>query len=80
MTPEELINAYLKGMKEFGINISTLVNTILLFFTYLIGVGITSIVAKISGKHFMDLRRREGTYWHDINLGKRKKEDYYKQF
>ncbi len=70
-----------KGQKEFGETIGSIVNTILLSVVYLIGVGLTSIVAKISKKHFLDLEREKvDSYWEELNLGKKKKEEYYRQF
>lgn len=71
-----------KGIKEFGENIAIIVNSALLLIVYIIGVGITSMVAKICGKHFLKnkLSKESKTYWTDLNLSKKNMEKYYRQF
>ena len=73
-------NGLKEGMKEFGQNITIIVNSILLGIVYIIGVGPTSIVAKIFGKKFLQNNLEENTYWTDLNLEKETKEKYYRQF
>jgi hypothetical protein len=69
-----------EGMKEFGQNITIIVNSILLSIVYLIGVGPTSIIAKIFGKSFLQKELVKETYWTDLNLEKEDKDNYYRQF
>jgi len=71
-----------EGQKEFGHDISAIINSALLTFVYVFGVGLTSLTAKIFGKKFIDLRieKKNKTYWEDLNLGKKTKEEYYRQF
>ena len=71
-----------KGQREFGESISALINLVLLSLVYLIGVGITSIIAKISKKHFLDLKieKSRESYWEELNLSKEGIERYYRQF
>jgi hypothetical protein len=71
-----------KGMKQFSDNISLIINSILLSIVYLLGVGITSIFAKLSGKHFLDLKlsKKKKSYWSSLNLKKKPIENYYRQF
>ncbi len=73
----------MKRMKEALISISKLIssviNSILLSIVYLIGVGSTSIIAKLSKKHFLDLNESNGTYWKDLNLKKKQIKNYYRQ-
>jgi len=69
-----------KGMKEFGGNIALIINTVLLSFVYFIGVGLTSIIAKIFGKHFLEMKLSKNSYWSDLNLKKKNMESYYRQF
>lgn len=69
-----------KGMKSFNESISAIINTILLFMVYIIGVGLTYAFAKIAGKHFLDLKKREDSYWSDLNLKKKEMKEYYRQF
>ena len=68
-------------MQGFGEHITVLVNSLLLCVVYLIGVGITSIIAKIFRKQFLDMQlKKEGSYWTTLDLKKKDKEDYYRQF
>jgi hypothetical protein len=75
---------FLKGMKEgmhlFGQNIAIIINTALLLAVYLIGVGITSLIAKICGKKFLDMKQGNGSYWKPLNLKKKQIDEYYRQF
>ena len=94
---KQFFKGFKKGMNNFGQNIALIINTILLTFVYLIGVGLTSIFAKIVGKHFLEMKLskswkseisrtqkikdfRVGSYWSDLNLKKKKFEEYYRQF
>ena len=76
----ELLKDIKAGTKIFGDDIASIVNFLLLTFVYFLGVGITSIIARISGKNFLDLREKRGSYWSELNLSKRTKEEYYRQF
>jgi hypothetical protein len=78
----DFIRGARKGMERFGHDIATLINTIILAVVYIIGVGITSLVAKIAKKRFleMELNKKAKTYWNDLNIKKRKTDDYYRQF
>jgi len=70
-----------KGMKDFGFLLPHIINSVLLFVVYLVGVGLTSLVAKLVGKHFLELSQSNtDSYWTDLNLKKKKKEEYYRQF
>jgi len=69
------------GFKDFAQLITKIVNSILLTIVYFVGVGPTSIVAKIVKKDFLDIdKRRKNTYWTDLNLRKKKLDEYYRQF
>ncbi|MDP3698747.1 MAG: hypothetical protein Q8R47_04105 [Nanoarchaeota archaeon] len=71
-----------KGMKGFGEKITAFVNTMLLLLVYLVGVGLTSFVARIFGKHFLERKtsKKVNSYWSDLNIKKQEREKYYKQF
>ena len=75
-------HSFYKGMKDFGSNINLIINSILLLIVYLVGVGITSILAKLSGKHFLERKTSPGkkTYWSELNLEKKSLDKYYRQF
>ncbi len=81
MNISDFFSGFRDGMKDFGDNIATIVNSALLLAVYLIGVGLTSIIARIFGKRFLDLRKESRkSYWRDLNLKKKDIEEYYRQF
>ncbi len=75
-------NGFKNGMKNFGNNIAIIINSILLLMVYIIGVGITSIISKIVGKHFLEkkLSKEQKSYWDNLDLSKKPLKDYYRQF
>mgnify|MGYP001558381624 CR=1 FL=1 len=77
---KEFLLGYKEGQKLFGENIAVIINSILLTFVYILGVGLTSIFAKIFNKHFLDLTINKETYWTSLNLSKKPMEEYYRQF
>ena len=77
----EFFSGFKKGMKHFGNCLTIIINSILLLVVYAIGVGITSLVAKLVRKHFLNTKpTKEKTYWTDLNLNKKAKAEHYKQF
>jgi len=77
----QFFKGFKQGMKSFGSNIALIVNTILLSLVYVMGVGITSIIAKLIGKRFLETKlSKKSTYWSDLNLKKKHIEEYYRQF
>lgn len=78
---KDFIDGFLKGFQEFGHNITLIINSILLTPVYVLGVGLTAILARLFGKKFLDnnMKKKE-TYWSDLNLKKKKMEEYYRQF
>jgi cytochrome c biogenesis protein CcdA len=79
---KDFFSGFIRGFRIFGENITVIINSALLLFVYIVGVGITSIIAKIFGKHFLEtkLSRQKESYWCAINSGKKRKEEYYRQF
>lgn len=71
-----------KGMLCFRRSLTFIVNTILLLIVYFIGIGITSIIAKLLGKHFLETKSsdKKETYWSDLDLKTKPIENYYRQF
>jgi hypothetical protein len=49
---------------------------------YIFGVGLTAVVAKLMGKHFINIRKgkKQDSYWVPLNLQKKPVDDYYRQF
>lgn len=80
MSMKEFFSGFQKGMKDFGHKISAIVNSALLLVVYVFGVGITSIIAKIVGKSFLDTKMKKDTYWNHLDLKKKPMEKYYRQF
>ncbi len=78
----KIIDDFMRGQKRFGEDISVIVNSILLTLVYIIGVGLTSITAKLAKKNFLDLKidKEAKTYWSELNLGKGPIKDYFRQF
>jgi uncharacterized protein YqhQ len=75
------LNGFYEGMKQFGANIANAVNFVLLFFVYIFGIGITAVIAKIFGKHFLQLKKTgRYSYWDKIDTKEMKKGDFYRQF
>ena len=73
--------SFLSGMKMFSENIAIIVNTALLFITYVVGVGLSFLISKISNKKFLDdkVPNDATTYWENIDI-KNDEDSYYKQF
>jgi len=77
----EFIEGFKEGQKSFGESIAVIINSFLLTLVYVFGVGATSIIAKILGKKFLDLRfENKASYWEDLNLSKGPMKEYYRQF
>ncbi len=71
------------GMKKFGSNIVNIINFVLLIPVYIIGIGLSAIIAKIMGKKFLNMKKFDKkikTYWLDKEKKKSNLEDSYKQF
>jgi len=78
----KFINGFKKGMREFGNNAIMIINSCLLALVYIIGVGISSILAKIFRKKFLDIKieKDRKSYWTDIETKNNKMEEHYRQF
>ena len=78
----EFFKGFKKGIKEFSDNIAIIVNSILLSIVYFIGVGTTSLFARIFKKHFLDTKisKEAKSYWKDLNLKKKPLKECYRQF
>lgn len=77
---KQMFDEFMEGSKMFGELISAIINLLLLSFVYFVGVGLTSIVAKVSGKRFIDDRTAKDSYWEELNLTTRPLNEYYRQF
>jgi len=80
MTLPQFFEGFKAGFKGFVENLAIIINIILLSVVYLVAVGITSIIAKIARKHFLDIKCKKKSYWIELNLKKKTTEEYYRQF
>jgi len=73
-------DGFKKGLKLFGEAISSIINIILLSGVYLLGVGLTSLIAKLFSNRFLNLKpdKNLDSYWKASSPIK--KEEFYRQF
>lgn len=69
-----------EGFLEFGKNVSSVVNALLLTGVYFAVIGPLSIMAKVTGKRFLDAQKKPGSYWNGLEGGRGSLEQSYKQF
>ena len=74
------MNSFFEGFKDQSENISTIIISILLLIVYIFGVGITFFISRLFNKRFLKLGFEKNTYWEELNLKKKEKEDYYNQY
>lgn len=75
-------NQVKKGFHDGGTLIGIMVNTIFLGIVYFFAVGPTSLISRMKNKKFIDdmIDESAKTYWTPLNLGKKAKEEYHRQF
>lgn len=68
--------------KFVGEIIAKFINSVLLTMVYIIGVGLSALVAKTFNKHFLELKvdKNKKSYWENLNLKKKPIDEYYRQF
>lgn len=77
----KILNVFKKVLKFIPDIIITSINSLILIAIYILFVGLTSIIAKIIGKTFLQLHQKETTsYWIQKEKTSIKIEDYYKQY
>lgn len=79
MSLKQFKDGFANGFKDFSHSISKAVSTTLLVLTYIIGVGIVAVAAKVARKKFLPMHKQE-SYWVVRNLGKQKIEEYKRSF
>lgn len=79
---KEIKDDFLNGFKSFGLNFNALINLIVLSLVYLIGIGPSSVVAKVLGKHFLELKSspQRKSYWVKFDAGAPKISNFLRQF
>jgi len=75
-------SAFKEGFTDFNHIIMDTVNFVLLSIVYLFGVGPITIIARLSGKRFLDLNPKgsDKSYWKDNRLSKKPIEEYTRSF
>ena len=69
------------GFRNFSHVITDIINFALLLAVYFIGIGIVSAISKLSGKHFLDIKKQnKSSNWHEHKVTKQPIEDYYRTF
>ena len=79
------INLFFKGLqqgfKNFGHTITGVINFFMLLIVYILGIGIISIISKLFGKHYLDLKKSGSkSNWHEHKVTKQPLEKYYRTF
>lgn len=70
------------GAMRVGHAIGEPINAILLTFAYIVGIGPVSIIGKLVGKRYIDVRHttEEKSHWHDHVVKTEPLEKYRRQF
>jgi len=73
--------AFFSGMRRFGEALGGFCSTLLLIVVYVLGIGPAALAAKLIRKKFLSLGKEDReTYWEDLHVGPRKREEYHRQF
>jgi len=78
---KKIFKAIKSTLEPIAKAISSIVNLILLALVYFIGIGIVSIVMKLFGKHFLELKKKNrSSNWQEHRVTKQPLENYYRTF
>lgn len=65
----------------FGKFVSSIVNFILLFIVYFVGVGLSALFVRILNKKILDLKKEnKKSYWGEKIVEDKKFDDHFRQF
>lgn len=77
----KILNAIKIFLEPIAKLISNIVNLILLFVVYFVGIGIVSIFMKIFGKHFLEIKKKnKKSNWYGHIVTRQPLENYYRTF
>ena len=76
----KLFKLFLDALKWISKIFTYIVNYILFLIVYTTGIGITSLIAKLFGKVFIELKSKKNSYWTDLKSKREKQDNYYQQF
>jgi len=77
---ETILNQLIEGFKDFGKEVSYLINFLLLTIVYFISVGLTFLLVKIFNYELLKTKPKKNTYWEELNLSEQTFEDCCRQF
>ena len=61
--------------------ISAIINFVFLFIVYFTAIGFVSILMKLFGKHFLEIKKiHKNSNWHEHKVTKQSLEQYYRTF
>ncbi len=68
-------------LEQFGKVMSNIVNFILLALVYFVAIGLVSVIMKIFGKHFLELKKQnKKSNWQEHKVTKEPIEKYHRMF
>lgn len=79
------INAFFKGFsqgfRDFSHTLTNIINFSLLLLVYILGIGLVSLISKLFGKHFLDIKKQnKNSNWHEHKVTRQPIEKYYRTF
>ena len=77
---KKIFNIIKRVLNKIGMVISAVINFILLGIVYFTAVGAVSIISKLFGKHFLNLKPKKDSNWIEHKITKEPKENYYRMF
>ena len=71
-----------KGIKDFGEIFGFVVNSVILLVVYVIGIGFSSILAKLLRKMCFETKpsEKKSSYWTHLEIKENDSESFYRQF
>lgn len=78
----KFLNSIKLGFRDFGMTINQLVVTITLIAVYIIGIGISAVLARLLKIHLLDLSvsPNKESYWTKLNLSVKPLQSYLRQY
>lgn len=78
---KQLFSAVKAVLEPIAKIVSNVINFLLLLIVYFLGIGPVSIIMKLFGKHFLELKKQNKTSnWHEHKVTKQPLENYYRTF
>lgn len=72
---------FVHGFRNFSHTITNTINFFLLLIVYILGIGLVSIISKLFGRHYLDLKKSGSkSNWREHKITKELLEKYYRTF